>query len=64
MRWWYQTGIDWEKAKARGAETELESELGTDMEGGGDAGHRKQGKWIKWGGMERGECGRVGSTAS
>ena len=34
MRWWYQTGIDWEKAKARGAETELESELGTDMEGG------------------------------
>ena len=22
MRWWYQKGIYWEKAKARGAETE------------------------------------------
>ena len=33
MRWWDQTGIDWEKAKARGAETESESESGTDMEG-------------------------------
>ena len=34
MRWWDQTGIDWEKAKARGAETESESESGTDTEGG------------------------------
>ena len=25
MRWWDQTGIDWEKAKARGTETESES---------------------------------------
>ena len=33
MRWWDQKVIDWEKAKARGAETELESELETDMEG-------------------------------
>ena len=33
MRWWDQTGIDWEKEKARGAETELESESGTDTEG-------------------------------
>ena len=33
MRWWDQKGIDWEKAKARGAETELESESETDMEG-------------------------------
>ena len=33
MRWWDQTGIDWEKAKARGAETESDSESGTDMEG-------------------------------
>ena len=32
MRWWDQTGIDWEKAKARGAETESESKLGTDMD--------------------------------
>ena len=33
MRWWDQTGIDWEKEKAWGAETELESESGTDTEG-------------------------------
>ena len=33
MRWWEQMGIDWEKAKARGAETESESKLGIDMEG-------------------------------
>ena len=33
LRWWDQTGIDWEKAKAREAETEPASESGTDMEG-------------------------------
>ena len=33
MRWWYQKGIDWEKAKARGAETASESESETDMDG-------------------------------
>ena len=33
LRWWYQTGIDWEKAKAREAETESASDSGTDMEG-------------------------------
>ena len=27
MRWWDKKGIDWEKAKARGAETESESEI-------------------------------------
>ena len=31
MRWWDHTDIDWEKAKARGAETKPES--GTDTEG-------------------------------
>ena len=33
MRWWDQTGIDWEKEKARGTETESEYESGTGMEG-------------------------------
>ena len=33
MRWWDQKGIDWDKAKARGAETESESKSETDMEG-------------------------------
>ena len=28
-RWWYQKGIDWEKAKARVAETDSESETDT-----------------------------------
>ena len=32
--------------------------------GGGGAGHRKQGKRIKWGRMERSECGRMGSTST
>ena len=34
LRWWDQTGIDWENAKAREAETESTSKSGTDMEGG------------------------------
>ena len=33
LMWWDQTGIDWDKAKARKAETESASESGTDMEG-------------------------------
>ena len=33
LRWWDQTGIDWEKAKAREAETESASKSGTDLEG-------------------------------
>ena len=32
LRWWDQTGIDWEKLKVRKEETELASESGTDME--------------------------------
>ena len=32
MRWWDQKGIDWEKAKDRGAETESESETDTKEE--------------------------------
>ena len=32
--------------------------------GGGGAGHREQGKRIKWGGMERSNCGRMGSMAT
>ena len=32
MRWWNQKGIDWGKAKARGAETKSESDPETDME--------------------------------
>ena len=38
-------------------ETTAGAETGTDTEGGGGAGGKKQGKWIKRGGMERGECG-------
>ena len=36
LRWWEQSGINWEKAKAKGTETETTSgsETGTDMEGG------------------------------
>ena len=31
MRWWDQKGIDWQKAKSRGAERESESEPETDI---------------------------------
>ena len=33
LRWWDHTGIEWEKAKAREAETESVSKSGTDLEG-------------------------------
>ena len=32
MRWWDQKGIDWEKAKTRGAETGSESDTDTEEE--------------------------------
>ena len=32
MRWWDQKGIDWEKAKARWAETDSESESESDKD--------------------------------
>ena len=32
MSWWDQKGVDWGKAKTRGAETESVSEPETDME--------------------------------
>ena len=64
LRWWDQTGIDWEKAKAREAETESASELETDMEveEARDTESRTSGS--SGGGMERSKCGRMGSTAT
>ena len=32
VMWWDQKGIDWEKAKSRGAETESESDSDTEEE--------------------------------
>ena len=64
MRWWYQTGIDWEKAKARRAETESESESGTDTEGeeARDIESRASGSsGAEWSGAS---VGRMGSTAN
>ena len=36
LRWWEQAGIDWEKAKAKGVETDMTdgTETGTYTEGG------------------------------
>ena len=34
LRWWYQSGIDWEKAKAK--ETETESAADSDSDSGSD----------------------------
>ena len=33
LRWWEQSGIDWEKAKAKDTETESTSDSGSDTEG-------------------------------
>ena len=33
LRWWDQSGIDWEKAKAKETETESASDSGSDTEG-------------------------------
>ena len=64
LKWWDQSGIDWEKAKAKETETESASDSGSDTEGGGGAGNRKQGKRLKWSGMECIECGRMGMVAT
>ena len=37
-------------------------QLGDRHEGGGGKGNRNQGKRLKWGGMKRSKCGRMGST--
>ena len=46
LRWWEQSGIDWEKSKAKEMETEATSglESGTDTEGGGRIGKKKAGQ--------------------
>ena len=31
-RWWYQKGIDWDKAKARAAETDSETKSDAEVE--------------------------------
>ena len=46
MRWWDLKGIDWEKAKASGAEMESESE--TDMEEE-EAQSPDSGEWVSSG---------------
>ena len=33
LRWWYQAGIDWETAKAKGVEIDRTDRTGTDTEG-------------------------------
>ena len=38
--------------------------LGVRHGGGGGTGNIKQGKRLKWGGMERSECGRMGMKAT
>ena len=58
MRWWYQKGIDWEKAKAQGATTESESESEADGEGEAtrDADSRASGSsGVEWSGASADE---------
>ena len=45
------------EGKSKGRGNGIRVQIGDRHGGGGVVGHRKQGKWIKWGGMERSECG-------
>ena len=58
MRWWYQKGIDWEKAKARVAETDSEPE--TDKEEEEAQSTASGGERLEWGRMEWSKCRPVG----
>ena len=52
------------EGKSEGSGNVIGVQVGDRHGGGGGKGHRKQGKRLKWGGMERSECGRMGSTAN
>ena len=52
------------EVKGEGSGNVIGVRLGDIHRGGGGAGNRNQGKRIKWGGMERSKCGRMGSTAN
>ena len=52
------------EGQGEGSRNGIGVRIGDRHVGGGGAGHRKQGKRIKWGRMERSECGRMGSTAT
>ena len=52
------------EGKGKGNGNVIGVRVGDKHGGGRGAGHRKQGKRLKWGGMERSECGRMGSTAN
>ena len=58
LRWWDQAGIDWEKAKAKGVETDMTdgTETGTDTEGEEDPEDESRARGSSGGGMERVEC--------
>ena len=55
LRWWDQTGIDWEKSKVRDTGTESVSDSGTDMDG--EEARETESRAI-------GSCGAVSSGAS
>ena len=52
------------EGKSEGSGNGIRVRIGDRLGGGGDAVHIKQRKWLKWGIMERSECGLMGSTAN
>ena len=50
------------EGQGKGSGNRIGVQLGDRHGGVGGSGNRKQDKRLKWGGMERGECGRMGST--
>ena len=66
LRWWNQTGVDWEAAKARGGggRDRQYHQIGVEHRRGGrpkgGKGRGEQGERFKRGGVEWSECRRVG----
>ena len=52
------------EGQGEGSGNGISVRIGDGHGGGGGAVNRKQGKRLKWGGMERSECGRMRSTAN
>ena len=50
------------EVKSEGNGDVIRVRIGDRHGGGGDVRRRKQGKRLEWGGMERSECRRMGST--
>ena len=50
LRWWDQAGIDWEKARAKGVETDMTDGTGTETEGEEEREDESRASGAEWSG--------------